>query len=120
VVTRNAPHGRDSNSEFLTEQKYENRASLDKVLPAMEGIIKDSEFITVILISDGDQKIHGTPFDDRINHFYKLWQGEQKAARMPFVTVLRARNGSITDHSVNSAPWPVECRPCLPSWRFPR
>src|SRR5258706_5882436 len=79
---------------FIKEQKYENKASLDKVLPPMEGVIKDSQFITVILISDGDQKILGTPFDDPINQFYKLWRGEQQAARMPFITVLRARNGS--------------------------
>jgi hypothetical protein len=96
---------------FLKDQKYEKRASLDKVLPAMEGVIKDSDFITVILVSDGNQKIRGTPFDDRINHFYKLWHGEQQTAQMPFITVLRARNGSITDHSVTSAPWPVEMPP---------
>ena len=99
---------------FLKEQKYEKRASLDKVLPAMQGVIKDSEFITVILVSDGDQKIRGTPFDDPINQFFKLWHGQQQKAHMPFITVLRARNGSITDHTVNSAPWPVEIPP-LPS-----
>jgi hypothetical protein len=96
---------------FLNEQKYEKRARLDKVLPAVQDLIKDSKFITVILISDGGQKIHGTPFDDRINGFYKLWNGEQQAARMPFVTVLRARDGTITDHTINSAPWPVELPP---------
>jgi hypothetical protein len=97
--------------QFLREQKYEKRASLDKILPAVEGVIKDSKFITVILISDGGQKIHGTPFDDRINRFYKLWHRQQQAAHMPFVTVLRARDGVITDHTVNSAPWPVEMPP---------
>ncbi|MEY2429693.1 MAG: hypothetical protein QOJ40_2578 [Verrucomicrobiota bacterium] len=97
--------------QFLSEQKYEKRASLDKVLPAMQDLIKESKFITVILISDGGQKIHGTPFDDLINRFYKLWRAEQRAAHMPFVTVLRARDGVITDHTVNSAPWPIEVPP---------
>src|SRR5437773_779757 len=33
---------------FLRDQKYEKRANIDKVLPEMERVIKDSEFITVI------------------------------------------------------------------------
>ena len=104
---------------FFRDQKYGKHSSLEKVLPEMERVIRDSDFITVILISGGDQKIHGTPFDDRINNFYKLWRSEQQKAGMPFITVLRARNGSITDCSVNSAPWPVEIPPLPPEMARP-
>src|SRR5213594_3829612 len=81
---------------FLKGQSYEKRANLDKAVAAMEGVIKNSEFITVILISTGEQPIQGTPLDEQINDFHKLWNAEQQKARMPFITVLRATNGKIT------------------------
>jgi hypothetical protein len=99
---------------FLKEQKYEKRSNLDKVLPTLEQIIQGSEFITVILVSDGDEKIHGTPFDARINEFYGLWRDRQHKAQMPLLTVLRAGGGRITHFSMNTAPWPVEMPPLPP------
>ena len=98
---------------FLKRQKYEKSADMEKVLIAMKRVIKDSQPITVILVSAGDWPIHGTPFDDRINDFYQQWHGIQQKARMPFVIVLRARNGEITDYSLNRPPSPVQM-PSLP------
>jgi hypothetical protein len=98
---------------FLRGQKYEKAADLDKVLVATERVIKDSQLITVILVSAGDGQIHGTPFDDRINEFWRRWHDQQAAAHMPFVIVLRARNGEITDYTLNTPPWAVQM-PYLP------
>ncbi len=99
---------------FLQGQKYEKRARLDKVLPALDRLITKSAFITVILVSSGEEKIQGTPFDERINDSYKQWRDEQRKAGMPLVTVLRAKKGRITDYSVNAAPFPVEMPPLPP------
>ena len=99
---------------FLKTQKYEKRANLDKVLPTLDQIVRGSEFITVILVSDGDEKIRGTPFDARINGYYDLWRDQQRKAQMPILTVLRAGGGRITHFAMNTAPWPVEMPP-LPS-----
>jgi len=98
---------------FLKGQKYEKSADLGKVLAALERVVKDSRLITVILVSAGDGFIHGTPFDDRINEFCQRWHGKQQAARMPFVIVLRGRNGELTDYTLNRPPWPVQM-PYLP------
>jgi len=98
---------------FLREQKYEKNGNLAPVLLSLGRIVKDSPFLTVILISDGTAKIKGTPFDEKINEYYQLWRAEQQKARMPFATVLRAQAGKITDYSVTSAPWQVEL-PALP------
>ena len=73
---------------FLKGQKYEKQANFDKVAPALGRVISDSRRLTVILISSGDWKIRGTPFDDRINGFYQQWHDQQQKARMPFVTDL--------------------------------
>jgi hypothetical protein len=98
-------------SAFRDAVAYEKRASLDKVLPEMERVIRKSEFITVILVSTGEELMRGTPFDDRINEACKQWRDEQRKARMPFVTLLQARHGRFTDWSVTPAPWPVELPP---------
>jgi hypothetical protein len=96
---------------FLREQKYEKQSSFEQLLPALDRLVKQSDFITIILISDGREEVAGTPFDKRINDFYRLWRDEQQRALMPFATIFRARAGRITDFSVNPAPWPVEMPP---------
>lgn len=97
--------------EFLGQQKYENAGQLKTVLPAMEHVIKESDFITVILISDGQEKLTGTPFDDKINATYAEWRGEQAKKNLPFVTLLRADHGVIRDFVVNTPPWPFQIPP---------
>ena len=99
---------------FLKARAYERQARLDPVLFAVRNLIEESEHITVVLFSDGAEVLRGTPFDQRINEFYRLWQTEQQRARMPFVTVLRAAHGRITDFAVTAAPLPVEM-PALPN-----
>ena len=98
---------------FLKGQKYEKQANFDKVLPALGRIIKDSQLLTVVLVSSGDEKMRGTPFDDRINESYQKWHNQQQKAQMPFVTALRAKNGQLTDFTVSTPPWPTQM-PHLP------
>jgi len=96
---------------FLKAQQYGKQANFDKVLPALGRVIKDSRLLTVILVSSGDEKLRGTPFDDRINALYKQGHDEQQKARMPFVTVLRASNGQLADYTVSTPPWPTQMPP---------
>jgi hypothetical protein len=100
-------------TSFLNGQTYEKQSRLEPVLFAVRRLIERSERITVILFSDGTEAIGGTPFDAGINEFYRGRQVEQLRTRMPFITVLRAENGRITDYSVTAAPSPVEM-PALP------
>jgi hypothetical protein len=93
---------------FLMEQKYEGEANLQKAMTVLERVIKSSDSITVVLVTAGENKIAGTPFDARINESFKLWHDQQAKERMPIVTVLRANAGKIIDCSMTAAPWPVE------------
>jgi len=93
---------------FLKVQKYEKHASFDKVVPALAYVVRHSERITVILISGGEEKVRGTPFDERIAEFYEEWRDQQAKARMPFVTVLRGQNGQLVDLALNTPPWPLQ------------
>ncbi len=96
---------------FLSTQKYEKQPDFAQVFPTLSEVIKNSDYITIVLFSSGESFIHGTPVDDKVNKYFKDWRDEQKKAQMPFVTVLQATKGHITDFSVNSAPWPVELPP---------
>ncbi len=96
---------------FVAGKTFDKSAALEKVLPAVKGIAARSEFITVVLISCGEDLLTGTPFDAAINQTFKSWQECQRKAQMPFVTVLRAKRGQLTDFAVTPLPWPVELPP---------
>lgn len=104
-------------ASYLQSQKYEKQANLEKVLPQVQRLIAHSEFLTVVLVSTGNEEVHGTPIDAAINGSYKQWRDKQQAARMPLLTVLRGQRGKITDFSVNQAPWPVELPPLPPEFQ---
>jgi hypothetical protein len=99
---------------FLKAQPCEKTSRLDTVWPALQSVVEESEKLTVLLISDGDKSISGTPFDREINEFFKINSRSQKQKRMPFVTVLRSRRGDFIGASLNLAPWPVEFPPFPP------
>lgn len=98
-------------AEFLGRQRYEKQTRFDKVITPVAQLVKDSDKFTVVLISDGEDKITGTPFDQEINEAYKLNFAEQRKLRIPFVTTLRARKGEFIGWRVNTPPWPVEFPP---------
>lgn len=98
---------------FLRAQKFEKKPHFDKVMPVLQQVVHNSDYITVIVICSGDAPINGTPFDARVNEFYTTWRSQQKAAHMPFVAILRAEKGKFADCAVHWAPWPVDL-PALP------
>src|SRR5262245_40631208 len=99
---------------FLRDQKYEKQGNLAKATTAMQRVVQASQFITTILITDGSDKMHGTPFDAQINQSYQQWGKEQEKAKMPFITTLRAQRGKLMDFRVTPAPWPAELPPLPP------
>jgi hypothetical protein len=96
---------------FLSAQKFEKRARPDKVIQALDRVVRNSTFITIILVCLSDEEIHGTPFDDRINEFLRSWHVRTQDAGAPFVIALRAQGGKYVDCSMNPSPWPAELPP---------
>jgi hypothetical protein len=107
-------------ANFVKEQKYQGVPKIEKVLAAMESVIKDSPLITIIFISDGTQEIQGTPFDERISESFKMWRSEQQSARMPLITVLRGVEGKLAQFTVNPAQWQVEVPPLPDEYQKPQ
>jgi hypothetical protein len=97
--------------EFLKKQRYEKSTDLSQVLPPMFDVVTNSARLTIILISDGDEKMRGTPFDAQINSIYGLSRKPLRKARIPFTTVLRADRGNIVGYTVNTGVPPINFPP---------
>ena len=94
---------------FLKSQRYQKQGSrFEVVVPALQRIVQESSRLTILLVSDGDEKIYGTPFDRQIEGAFANKFKDQQKARMPFITVLRSMRGQFRNAIVNLAPWPVE------------
>jgi len=93
--------------QFIKNQGYEKAARFDPVMSAINNIVTNSDVITVILITDGSEKIGGTPYDDTINKALKQDYSYQKKMDQPFVITLRGVRGKFSGYTVNPAPWPV-------------
>jgi hypothetical protein len=96
---------------FMKNQPIQKRPKVAQALAQMFEVVKNSDNLTVLLFSAGDEKVRGTPFDDEINAVYKQQSRTMEKAGMPFVTVLRAQDGKIFAHSVNFVPWPIDIPP---------
>jgi len=100
--------------DFVKAQKFAKEGHLSYVLYDAQKVIKNSDFITVVLITDGMEDLHGTPFDEKVNRVYQTWRKDQAKAHIPFVTALRAEHGQLTNCAVTVAPWPLEMPPPSP------
>src|SRR5665213_346378 len=102
VWTKKAKNTIVSNvADFLRGHPYEKRAHLEKVLPALDQVIRNSQKVTILFVFDGNGKIQGTPFDTDINDLQKQYARDLHAAHLPFITVLVARNGAVFDYTIN-------------------
>jgi len=103
--------------EFVKAQKFEKGTRFDRVIPAVDRLVKNSPFLTIILVCAGDDEIHGTAFDQRINNFFQTSRAQQQESGRPFVIALRAQGGHLVECSMNPSPWPTEL-PALPKELF--
>jgi hypothetical protein len=91
----------------LRDQTIGKVANIEKLMTAVDYVVKDSDNITVVIITDGEQKFHGTPFDNQINDFLTRQEKKQKKAKMPFVIAVRAASGVMKDFAVSVPPQPI-------------
>ena len=94
--------------DFLKSRKYEKTSQLAPVMAQLKSVVADSDKITVLLISDGENALAGTPYDAPIAEAYNINAADQRKQQMPFLTVLRAVKGKFIGFTVNTPPWPVE------------
>lgn len=98
--------------QALQQQKNEKAGRLAVAWAAATNIVAQSERITVLLFSAGNESLMGTPFDAEIGESFSKNAEQQRKSNMPFLTILRAVNGKFVAFAVNMPPWPLE----IPEW----
>lgn len=98
--------------DFLKHQVYEKESRVEAVVPALRSLIARSDYLTVVLISDGDEKTRLSPAEELTRGASQQRRGPQQQVPAPLVTIVRARDGRITDYSVTRVPGPLE----MPLW----
>lgn len=86
---------------YVRHQKYDGKAHLEKVLNTIGRVLQASERLTIVLIHDGSDPIHGTEFDSDINELQKKYSREFRSQHLPIVTVLAARGSIVYDYTIN-------------------
>jgi len=104
---------------FLRGLKCEKKSHLDQVLPVLAELVTNSDVITILLVTDGREKLTGTPFDAQVNSLFELWGDRQKQAKLPFLTVLRGVAGKLQEFAINTPPAPLKLPPLPPEWQYP-
>jgi hypothetical protein len=94
-------------NDFVKKQRFGKQSRFDALLPAVHELVKQSDIITIIIISDGQNQMQGTPFDREINKSYQQNLRDMGNEPMPIVTVLQAKGGKYIKHNVTALPWPV-------------
>jgi len=96
---------------FLRRQRYERKTRLEPVLAEALRLVRESESLTLVLLTDGGEPVRGTPFDDAINAAFRRYRREQQRVRMPLVTVWRAQGGRLVNYVVGQPQWSFSIPP---------
>jgi hypothetical protein len=93
--------------EFLRRERCERRRRMDRAVTTINQLLRTTDPLTVLLISDGSDTVAGTPFDRELNTFYQAHYREWYKARKPFVTTLVGRHGQWVAWAVNGPGEPI-------------
>jgi hypothetical protein len=103
-VPENAAQTTSSLIAFLRKQYYHGDTSFAALQPLLGQVIAGSERLTVVIICDGGDEIHWTPYDDGINEILNQTRGERKKSRQPYVILIRTQLGKYIGATVNFPP----------------
>ena len=88
---------------FVKQEHYSKSTRFDAIMPFLDGLVRDSDRLTVLIFCDGDGKIQGTPFDDAINAIFKQNQLAFGETKQTFIVVLRTQFGQYVGYTMNSS-----------------
>ncbi|MBU6398718.1 MAG: hypothetical protein KGS61_00235 [Verrucomicrobia bacterium] len=88
--------------DALRRERNEHRRRLDRVAPVLAQLVRKTDPLVVVLISDGTETGLGTPFDRTLGVAYQRHVSDWAKARKPFVTTLLGRRGKWVAWNVSS------------------
>jgi hypothetical protein len=89
---------------FLRSQTYTASSQLATLQPSLNGVVTNSERLTVIIFCDGESDLMGTPYDRGVNQSFLDGRAERKKNAQPFVVLIRTLSGKPIGCTVNFPP----------------
>lgn len=93
--------------QALENARFERQNRMDLVIREVDTAVRQGFPMTILLFSDGDQPLKGTPFDGPINALYKQLGRDVRQRNQVFVTAFAAHNGQLTGWQVSAGERPV-------------
>ena len=96
---------------FLRNQGYLKRAKLNAAMIDVSAVGESVSDLTVVMLTDGNDRMEGTPFDCEINALYRQLNPQMAKQKLPVVTGLTIRAGQYVAYSVVAAGDPLTLPP---------
>lgn len=93
--------------QFLKSQRFEKQTRLAAAVAEMHKAVRPTKPITILLFSDGDDRIDGTVFDRSINLVYQEKGRDARRARKPIITTFVGQDGRLVAWAVSVAGGPI-------------
>jgi hypothetical protein len=93
---------------YVKERGFKGRSRLDVALTDAVRVVKNVEDLTIILISNGETPITGTPFDTEINQKFRDLAPSMKKAKVTVNTTLVAQDGEFVAWAANAPEFVIE------------
>lgn len=87
-------------AQFLKTVRYEKQTRIGRAIEALREAVQSSTPVSVILFSDGDTTLSGTPFDRAINELYLQHRPAVRKSRQVLLTTFLGRDGQLLTWSV--------------------
>jgi hypothetical protein len=100
-LPENAANIASNITTFIQGEHYSRSTHFDAIMPSLNGLVQESDRLTVLIFCDGNEKIQGTPFDNAINSIFKEDQRAVEKAKQVFIVVLRTQFGQYVGDTVN-------------------
>jgi hypothetical protein len=88
VLTSNLPL-------FIQRQRHASPSHLGILQTPLNRVVAGSRRLTVILFTDGQSEIAGTPYDDGVNQTFHDVQADRRKNQQPVVVVMRSQMGKF-------------------------
>jgi len=93
---------------YVKERGFKGRSRLDVALTDAARVVKNVEDLTIILVSNGEAPIAGTPFDTQINEKFRELAPAMKRAKVTVNTTLVAQDGDFVAWAANAPEFLIE------------
>jgi hypothetical protein len=117
-TARNSAIVADNLTAFVGTQDYSKSTDFKVLQPYLNDLVAHSGRLIVLIFSDGDGEIAGTPFDKNISKNFQADKSALKKAKQPFVLVLASQQGHYVEANLGEPPGAVSI-PNFPAWPMP-